>query len=55
MEEGDAWEWAGDPEGLFPARWRTVQPGWFQVSGCPELLALEQYELTDDAEREMRW
>lgn len=53
-EESDAWEWAGDPESLFPWGWTSAQPGWFAVSGCPELLALEKYQVTD-LERELAW
>lgn len=52
--ENDAWEWAGDPEAP-PRRWLSVHEGWFVVGGCPELLALEQYNLTGELEKEMSW
>lgn len=37
------YEWAADLEDLGVPN----HEGWLSVSGCPELLALEMYELTN--------
>lgn len=54
MNSDEDWEWAADPEGYpwYPQHGPHGQfAGWFQLSGCPELIALEFYVLSD-TERE---